>query len=113
MTMLRSKFYNDFPIGTPQGIHEFMMNRHYIDSAIEKGDFDAIALTVDFDYAYARTAITERQRMAIDLIYHQGITQREAGEIMGISQQAVQQMLNHVMKRIAASYRRSYNKGVS
>lgn len=112
MTVMRSEFYIEYPIGTPQGIHEFMLNRHYIDSAIEKGDYDALAMTIDFDYAYARTTITGRQRRAIDLIYHQGITQREAGEIMGISQQAVQQMLNHVMIRIAASYRRSFNKGV-
>ena len=113
MSMMRSNLYVEYPIDTPQGIHEFMMNRHYIDSAIEKGDFDAIAMKVDFDIAFQRTAITDRQFLAIDLIYHQGLTQREAGEIMGIYQQAVQQMLNLVLQRIAESYTRTYNKGVT
>jgi RNA polymerase sigma factor (sigma-70 family) len=100
----------EYPIETPQGVNALLSNIHHVrSSAIDKGDFDAINLLIDFEIAYSRINVTPRQRQAIQLVYFADLTQREAGEIMGISQQAVQQLIQSVVNKIAEQYAKDLN----
>lgn len=98
---------NEYPLDTPQGVNALLSNIHYIRcAAIDKGDFDAINLLIDFEIAYSKIEITKRQRQAIMLVYFADLTQKEAGDFMGISQQAVQQLIQNVVKKVAEQYRK-------
>jgi RNA polymerase sigma factor (sigma-70 family) len=100
----------EYPIETPQGVNALLSNIHHVRSAaIDKGDFDAINLLIDFEIAYSKINVTPRQRQAIQLVYFADLTQREAGEIMGISQQAVQQLIQSVVNKIAEQYAKDLN----
>jgi predicted DNA-binding protein (UPF0251 family) len=100
----------EFPLETPQGVNAFLSNIHHVRSAaIDKGDYDAINLLIDFDIAYSKINVTPRQKQAIQLVFFADLTQREAGEIMGISQQAVQQLINSVINKISEQYAKDLN----
>lgn len=96
----------EYPLDTPQGVNALLSNYHYVRSAaIDKGDFDAINMLIDFEIAYSKIKVTRRQKRAMQLVYFADLTQKEAGAIMGVSQQAVQQLLNNVVNKIAEQYR--------
>ena len=78
-------------------------------SAIDKSDYQAVNMLVDFERAYENVKLTGRQQGADRFIYYEGITQKEAGERMGITQQAVGQLLQAVLKKISAYLRGEYN----
>ncbi|WP_427036542.1 sigma factor-like helix-turn-helix DNA-binding protein [Cytobacillus pseudoceanisediminis] len=104
------KLETEYPLETPQGVNAFLSNIHYIrSSAYDKGDYDAINMLVDFEIAYSKITTTARQREAIQLVFFADLTQREAGEIMGISQQAVQQLIHAVVTKIAEQYAKDLN----
>jgi RNA polymerase sigma factor (sigma-70 family) len=104
------KLETEYPLETPQGVNAFLSNIHYIrSSAYDKGDYDAINMLIDFELAYSKITTTARQREAIQLVFFADLTQREAGEIMGISQQAVQQLIHAVVTKIAEQYAKDLN----
>lgn len=91
-----------YSLENPKGVAAFLANYHHIrTSAYVKSDFDALVMLIDFETAFSEIDITKRQKQAISLVYWEDLTQREAGERLGISQQAVQQMLNAVITKIA------------
>jgi len=95
----------EYPLQSPQGVNAFLSNYHHIrSSAYYKSDYDALNMLIDFEIAFSKVTITDRQRQAVLLVYWHDLTQREAGEFMGISQQAVQQLINAVITKIANQY---------
>lgn len=107
----KDSLYKEFPLDTPQGVHAFLSNRHYVKSAAMRGDYDATVMDIDFEIAMSRTNISPRQHEAMRLVYLFDLTQREAGERMEISQQAVQQTLNAILIRISEQYRKVVIEG--
>lgn len=65
---------------------------------------DAIIDQIDVQRAIDNADLTDRQREAITLVYFgndgEGMTQAEAGEIMGVSQQAVDNYLRYSIEKL-------------
>lgn len=55
----------------------------------EEGDYDAIIRLADSKLALEKADPTEAQLQAVELVWRRGYTLTEAGEILGVSRQAV------------------------
>lgn len=100
---------SQFPLETPQGVAAFLANYNYVKStAIDRSDFDAINLLVDFESVLDRVRLTKRQKEAIRLVYEEGLTQKEAGEMLGITQQAVGQLLQAVARKVSVEFEKDF-----
>ncbi|GEK57161.1 hypothetical protein CHL76_02380 [Marinococcus halophilus] len=103
-----SKFEKDYPLETPEGVYALFVDYDHVkSSAYDKTDFDAVDLLIDFDKACSKVCKTERQGTAIYLVFTKHLTQREAAERMGISQQAIHQLIWNVINKVSQYYRSS------
>ncbi|MED4579053.1 sigma factor-like helix-turn-helix DNA-binding protein [Bacillus atrophaeus] len=68
------------------------------------GDYAAVEVLIDIHTALDCAGLTDRQRQAIELVYFGELTQTEAGERMGITQQAVVFHLNAAVDSITDIY---------
>lgn len=57
-------------------------------------------LSQKIDIAIQNAKISERQLEALELVYYQGLTLEQAGGIMGVSKQRIQQLLNKAYESI-------------
>ena len=90
---------------TPRGVTMFLLNYPYIQMmAYDKGDLNATAMVVDFEEALDHIEMTDRQRVAMNLVYVEGLNQREAGDRLGVTKQAVQRLVGAVANKIAQYY---------
>lgn len=64
-----------------------LVERQYV------GDTDAICTLLDFATAVKDARLTDRQAEALRLVYGEGMTQKNAGESMGIKQPSVNSLL--------------------
>lgn len=100
-----------FTLRTSRGVASIMSNLHYLKSAAyDKSDFNAVNTLVDFESIFNKVKFTKRQKQAIDLVFIKGYTQTEAGEKLGISQQAVAQLIKVITQKISDKYVSEYNK---
>lgn len=83
------------------GSHGVSFNRVLNDGNVEE---DAVDDRIDVIRALDSAGLTDRQREAIELVYFgndgEGMTQAEAGEIMGVSQQAVDNYLRYSIEKL-------------
>ena len=70
-----------------------LVERQYV------GDTDAICALLDLAAAVERAKLTDRQAEALQLVYGEGMTQKDAGLVMGITQQA---LAAHIERAITA-----------
>lgn len=68
------------------------------------GDYAAVEVLIDIHKAIELAGLTDRQRQAIELVYFGELTQAEAGERMGITQQAVDFNLTLSAEKLADIY---------
>ncbi|MCY7794109.1 RNA polymerase subunit sigma [Bacillus spizizenii] len=68
------------------------------------GDYDAATILIDIHKALELANLTDRQRQAIELVYFGELRQAEAGEQMGITQQAVVFHLNAAVDSLTDVY---------
>ncbi|WP_050632332.1 sigma factor-like helix-turn-helix DNA-binding protein [Bacillus andreraoultii] len=105
----QQKLDTQFPLETPQGVAALLQNYRYVKSAaLDRSDFDAINILVDFERVFDKVTLTKRQKEAIRLVYEEKLTQQEAGEVLGITQQAVGQLLQAVARKISEEYEKDY-----
>lgn len=90
---------------TPSGVRALLRDRHYLGSLRESGDTMASDILIDLDKATNLAKITDRQAMAIALVYGLDLTRGEAATELGVSREAVNQLIWGAAKRIAAVYR--------
>lgn len=94
---------SNVPFDTHEGVYAFLLHYPYLESdAIYKANYNTLALLIEFDRITKPLAFTTRQQEAIHLVFMKGLTQREAGTMMGISQQAVQQLIRKVVHKIVS-----------
>ncbi|MCY8386532.1 RNA polymerase subunit sigma [Bacillus inaquosorum] len=77
------------------------------------GDYDAATILIDIHKALDLANLTDRQRQAIELVYFGELTQAEAGERMGITQQKAEAHASRAVEKIADIYYywASHNEG--
>ena len=94
-----------YALETEKGVYALLSNIHYVRALrFARSDYDACNILIDFLLAYESADLTPRQKDALALVYERDITQKEAAEYMGASQQAVQQHIKAAVRKIAETY---------
>ena len=95
----------EFPMEEPKGVYEFFCwYPHITSAAYDRGDMNALMMIVDFEEALNHVKFTKRQKEAMVLVFVEGKSQRQAGEIMNVTQQAIQRFLFLATGKIAKQY---------
>lgn len=90
-----------FPVDTEAGILALLSNIHHVrELRFLSGDYDASILLLDFAASIEGAELTQKQRQALYLVFEQDLKQVDAGKIMGISQQAVNDHIAAAVKKI-------------
>lgn len=95
-----------FPLGSTKGVLALLNRIHHIRERRYRGDFDACILLLDLERSLEKIKLTERQKQILYLVFEKGYTQAEAGEALGITQQAVNDHILTVARKVAAYNRR-------
>lgn len=99
------------PLGTVKGVHQFLLTKPELELDVKyKGDISALDLILDFEEAYKKIDLSENQKNIIKLVYNFGLNQKDAGEKMGISQQAVQKNIKNLTLKISEYFTKKENK---
>ena len=85
-------------------VKSLLAQYHAISARQFKGDYDAVCALVDLARAIDSAGLTERQAEALRLVYVEDLTQADAGERMGITQQAVGIALDAATSKIQRIY---------
>ncbi len=81
-----------------------LRNLHALSERRYVGDTNASDTLVDFADAVKRAKLTDRQSEALRLVYVEDLTQRSAGERMGIGQDAVAHLIRRAVEYIDVIY---------
>jgi RNA polymerase sigma factor (sigma-70 family) len=91
-------------LDNPQGLRILLGDLHALKSRQYAGDYDATVILLDLYDAIERAGLTDRQRQAIDLVYGEDLTQKDAGERLGIAQNTLSEALERALENIAEVY---------
>jgi len=72
-------------------------------SRVIKNTDDVVERSVtlmDLQNALKNAGLTDRQRQAIDLVFFENMTQEEAGEVMGVTKQAVNRYISFAINKL-------------
>lgn len=83
-----------------------LRNYHALVERTYKGDTDAICALVDLETALGLAGLTERQAEALRLVYGEDLTQKSAGERMGVEQHTVSELVAYGISQIQRVYDR-------
>ena len=81
-----------------------LRNYHALEARKYVGDLDAICTLVDLERAIAKAQLTERQAEALRLVFIEDLTQKSAGERMGIDISRVSHLIAEVIEAIDEVY---------
>lgn len=81
-----------------------LTNYHTLKERRFVGDVGASDTLIDFEYALVIANLTNRQLEALWLIYDEDLTQKEAGERMGIGQDVVSEHIRKATEEIDEVY---------
>lgn len=81
-----------------------LRNYHALEARKYVGDLDAICTLVDLERAIAKAELTARQAEALRLVYIEDLTQKSAGERMGIEKSAVSRLIERSVSNIDEIY---------
>lgn len=103
----KERAYNAaYRLQTAAGVKRLLADRHRIGARRFKGDEDASVLLLDLDKAMTMARLTDRQAMAIALVYGLGLTHAEAAAELSVSTEDVEASIESACKRIARIFRR-------
>lgn len=95
-----------YSLNDAAGVKALLRDRHRISSARFRGDYDACDILVDLHSAINSAGLTDRQAEAIAFVYGIDVTQAEAARQMGVSREAVTQLIEAAAEKMAAVYKR-------
>ena len=95
-----------YALNDAAGVRALLRDRHDISSRRFRGDTAASDILIDLHSAMNSAGLSDRQTEAIAWVYGAGVTQADAGRIMGVTQQAVAAALDDAVTKIAAVYQR-------
>lgn len=81
-----------------------LSNYHALKERRYLGDLDASDTLIDFERAVGLAKLTQRQAEALRLVYGEDLTQKKAGERMGIAQPNVKAYMNDAIEKIDDIY---------
>lgn len=81
-----------------------LRNLHALEARKYVGDLDAICTLVDLERAITKAELTARQAVALRLVYVEDLTQKIAGERMGIGQSTIAELIKDGLDEIDAIY---------
>lgn len=102
-----SRSYNvKYSLNDAAGVKALLRDRHRISSARFRGEYAACDILIDLHSAINSAGLTERQTEAIAWVYGVDITQAKAAELMGVTREAVTQLIDAAAAKMAAVYKR-------
>ncbi|MED4523625.1 sigma factor-like helix-turn-helix DNA-binding protein [Bacillus velezensis] len=98
------EFNAAYALDNAEGVKLLLADYQKFVSRKRCGDYAAVEVLIDIHKAIELAGLTDRQRQAIELVYFGELTQAEAGERMGITQQGVVSHLNAAADSLAEIY---------
>lgn len=95
-----------YSLNDAAGVKALLRDRHRISSARFRGDYAACDILVDLHSAINSAGLTDRQTEAIAFVYGFDVTQAEAARQMGVSREAVTQLIEAAAGKMAEVYKR-------
>jgi predicted DNA binding protein len=95
-----------YSLNDAAGVKALLRDRHRISSARFRGDYAACDILVDLHSAISSASLTDRQTEAIAFVYGFDVTQAEAARQMGVSREAVTQLIEAAAEKMAEVYKR-------
>ncbi|WP_128896316.1 DUF134 domain-containing protein [Longirhabdus pacifica] len=101
--MEKAQFYvAKYALDNVDGVKRLLADRYIIDERRFKGDTAASDILIDLSRAIEKANLSEKQVEVIALIYgYWQLTQREASEVMGVSQKQVWRYVQAAVEKIA------------
>lgn len=97
-----NKYEQAYKLETEGGVTRFLEDVTKLQEArFYAADLAISDLLIDFDIAMKR-ALTERQRQVIQLSYFKDMKQSDVADVLGLTQQTVQEHRKKAIKNIAA-----------
>ena len=106
-TSVKERVYSQtYALSTPAGVKNLLRDIHKIAARRFTGDTAASDILLDLNRAIDKARLTDRMAEAVVYVYRLDLTQGQAAKLMGVSREAVKDLLFQATKRIAAVYRR-------
>jgi predicted DNA-binding protein YlxM (UPF0122 family) len=80
------------------------------ESRLYDGDIDATAILIDLKMALDSICLTPRMRQVVALYYFAQFTEGEVADVIGLTQQGINDSLNNALERISAHMEYGYTK---
>lgn len=93
-----------YALDSAAGVRQLLSEYHALVGRQYQGDYDAVVILADLATAIAGAGLTDRQREALRLIFVEDLTQKAAGERMGVGKQTVNRLINVALTKVARVY---------
>lgn len=91
----------DYVLTTAEGVEAFLESWY----KFERADYGVVDMILDFKTALTNAELTEKQLMAINLVYVQGYTMEEVSGIEECTESAIKKRLSSAVQKIVDVYR--------
>jgi predicted DNA-binding protein (UPF0251 family) len=99
------KYEVKYALNDKEGVSALLRDIHRLrERRFHAGDYSASDILIDLQTAIDRAGLTKRQREAIYCVYEMDLTQKDAGERMGIGQDVVSGHVSAACEKIATIY---------
>ncbi|PRO41443.1 sigma factor-like helix-turn-helix DNA-binding protein [Bacillus sp. LLTC93] len=101
---LHLRYETQYKLDGPDGVKALLADYTTLRQRRFLGDTAACDILIDLERAIELAALTGKQYEALRLVYFDDLTQTQAGVVMGIAQQNVNNYLDYALSKIADIY---------